>query len=95
MIELPFLRNEETCVNTFFNLSKFERISTFKTLITRILLNNCYQKNKKHSYKNESSVEEITLVKNRLIFQNHMNIKRNILNKELGNVLENALNKIS
>ena len=39
---------QETYVNAFYNLSKFEGKSTFKTWITRIMLNNCYQKNKKH-----------------------------------------------
>lgn len=85
---------QETYINAFYNLSKFEGKSTFKTWITRIMLNNCYQKNKKHSYKTENTVEEITLEKNKPMFQNHTNTEKNILNKELGHVLEKALNKI-
>lgn len=85
---------QETYVNAFYNLSKFEGKSTFKTWITRIMLNNCYQKNKKHSYKNENTVDEITLEKNKPMFQNHTNTEKHILNNELGHVLEKALNKI-
>ena len=50
--------------------------------------------NKKYSYKNEKVVEEIQIEKNNPMFQNHTNTEKSILNKELGHVLENALNKI-
>jgi RNA polymerase sigma-70 factor (ECF subfamily) len=85
---------QETYINGFYSLSKFEGKSSFKTWITRIMLNNCYQKNKKYSYKNEKVVEEIKIEKNNPMFQNHTNTEKSILNKELGRVLENALNKI-
>ena len=58
------------------------------------MLNNCYQKNKKHSYKNEKAAEEIIIEKNAPMFQNQVNTEKTIVYKELGHVLENALNKI-
>ncbi|MBL7910550.1 MAG: sigma-70 family RNA polymerase sigma factor [Bacteroidia bacterium] len=85
---------QETYINAFYSLSKFEGKSSFKTWITRIMLNNCYHKNKKSSYKNENTVNEITLEKNNPMFQNHAGTEKTVLNKELGHVLENALNKI-
>ena len=85
---------QETYINAFYSLPKFEGKSSFKTWITRIMLNNCYQRNKKHSYKNEKATEEITTEKNAPMFQNQVNIEKTIVNKELGHVLENALNKI-
>jgi RNA polymerase sigma-70 factor (ECF subfamily) len=85
---------QETYINAFYSLPKFEGKSSFKTWVTRIMLNNCYQKNKRSSYKNENPVHEITLEKNNPMFQNQASTEKTILNKELGHVLENALNKI-
>jgi RNA polymerase sigma factor (sigma-70 family) len=85
---------QETYINAFYSLSKFENKSSFKTWLIRIMLNNCYQKGKKSSYKNESTFDELILEKNKPMFQNHTNTEKTILNKELGHVLENALNKI-
>ena len=85
---------QETYINAFYSLPKFQSKSTFKTWIIRIMLNNCYQKSRKSSYKNENPVEEIKIEKNTPMFQNHTNTEKSILNKELGHVLENALNKI-
>jgi RNA polymerase sigma factor (sigma-70 family) len=85
---------QETYINAFYSLSKFENKSSFKTWITRIMLNNCYQKKQKHSFKNEKPVEEIQPEKNNPIFHNQMNTEKSVLNKELGHILENALNNI-
>lgn len=85
---------QETYISAFYSLSKFEGKSSFKTWITRIMLNNCYQKKQKYSFKNEKPVDEIRTEKNNPIFHNQMNTEKNILNKELGHVLENALNNI-
>src|ERR1051325_2117772 len=48
---------QETYINAYLNLSKFENRSTFKTWITKIMLNNCFQKRQKFSYKNEMASE--------------------------------------
>jgi RNA polymerase sigma factor (sigma-70 family) len=85
---------QETYINAFYSLSKFENKSSFKTWITRIMLNNCYQKKQKSSFKNEKPVEEIQIEKNNPIFHNQMSTEKSVLNKELGSVLENALNNI-
>ena len=44
---------QETFIDAYKNLSQFERRSNFKTWIIRIMLNNCYRKREKASYKNE------------------------------------------
>src|SRR5829696_1433644 len=46
---------QETFIAAYLNLEKFESRSTFKTWITRIMLNQCYQKAQKLSYKNEKA----------------------------------------
>lgn len=85
---------QETYINAFYALSKFEGKSSFKTWITRVMLNNCYQKKQKSSFKNEKPTEELSTPKTKPLFHNQMNTENNILNRELGNVLENALNNI-
>jgi RNA polymerase sigma-70 factor (ECF subfamily) len=85
---------QDTYITTFYSLGKFEGKSAFRTWITRIMLNNCYQKKQKFSYKNEEIIEEVHVLKNAQMFQSQNNADKPILNKELGHVLEKALNKI-
>jgi RNA polymerase sigma-70 factor (ECF subfamily) len=85
---------QETYITAFYNLSKFEKRSSFKTWITRIMLNNCFQKKQKSSYKNEKVIEETRLEMGTPMFHAHTNSEKKVLNKELGHVLEEALNNI-
>lgn len=85
---------QETYINAFYSLSKFESKSSFKTWITRIMLNNCYHKKQKFSFRNEHPSEDIKTERSNPMFHNHINTEKNVLNKELGHVLENALNTI-
>ena len=85
---------QETYINAFYSLNKFLGNSSFKTWITRIMLNNCYQKKQKLSFRNEKPVEDLQPEKNKPMFQNTNHTEKNVLNKELGHVLENALSKI-
>ncbi len=47
---------QETFINSFQSLSKFENRSSFKTWIIRIMLNKCYHKSQ-HSYQKKPTVE--------------------------------------
>lgn len=85
---------QETYISAFYSLSKFEGKSSFKTWITRIMLNNCYQKKQKHGFQKEKAVDEMQIEKKNPLFHNNMNTEKNVLNKELGHVMENALNVI-
>lgn len=85
---------QETYINAFYSLSKFENKSSFKTWITRIMLNNCYHKKQKFNFRNEYPTEDIQTERNNPMFHHHINTEKNVLNKELGLVLENALNNI-
>lgn len=85
---------QDTYISAYSNLSKFESKSTFKTWITRIMLNNCYQKKQKFSFKNEKPTDDTVTEKTNPIFHHQMNTEKNILNKELSHILENALNTI-
>jgi len=85
---------QETYISAFYSLPKFENRASFKTWIIRIMLNNCFQKKQKFSFKNETPVENIQSEKTSPMFQQPVNTEKAIANKELGCVLENALTKI-
>ena len=82
---------QETYINAFYSLPKFESRSLFKTWITRIMLNNCYHKKQKHSFRNEKPSEAPIIEKAPPMYHSNKTTEKNMLNKELGHVLENAL----
>src|SRR4030095_537667 len=61
---------QETFIATYLNLEKFESRSSFKTWITRIMLNQCYQKAQKLSYKFEKA-NDILNEKTTPMFENN------------------------
>jgi len=83
---------QETYISAYVNLAKFENRSSFKTWLTRIMLNQCFQKKQKFSFQNEITTgATLTTVP---MFQQPSNTEKNLVNKELGRVLENALSRI-
>lgn len=84
---------QETFVNAFFKLSGFEERASFKTWLTRIMLNNCYHKKHRLRYARET-VSAAPTENQTPIFHEGSNTEKIMVNKELGNVLENALNHI-
>ena len=85
---------QDAYVNTFFSLKKFEGRSSFKTWITRIMLNLCYQKKHKLSFIKEIAGDDIQNEKSNLMFHHSSNNEKITVNKELGRVLENAIHEI-
>jgi RNA polymerase sigma factor (sigma-70 family) len=85
---------QDAYVNTFFSLKKFEHRSSFKTWITRIMLNLCYQRKHKLSFKNEITGDDIQNEKSNIMFHQSTNNEKITVNKELGRVLENAIHQI-
>ena len=83
---------QETFIAAYLNLEKFEKRSSFKTWITRIMLNQCYQKAQKLSFKNEKT-DELLNEKITPMFESHgsTDTYRSVLNNELSNVIGNAL----
>jgi RNA polymerase sigma-70 factor (ECF subfamily) len=85
---------QEAYINAYRNLAKFEKRASFKTWLTRIMLNQCYQKKQKLSFKNEIIATDILNENSNIMFHNSINNEKNTVNKELGLVLENAIQKI-
>ena len=85
---------QETYINAYCNLSKFENRSSFKTWLTKIMLHQCYHKKHKFSFQKEVAVESSTTEKTTPMFQEDANTERTVANKELGRALEAALSHI-
>jgi len=86
---------QETFIAAYLNLEKFEGRSTFKTWVTRIMLNKCYHKAQKQNFRNEKT-NEIFNEKATPMFENDRSIDtyRSVLNSELSNIVANALTSI-
>ncbi|MBV6479874.1 MAG: ECF RNA polymerase sigma-E factor [Ignavibacteria bacterium] len=85
---------QDTYVDAFKNLSQFEQRANFKTWIIRIMLNNCYRKKQKASFKNENLQENIN--ENLIPMFNNANndAERQIHSRELGYVIERSLSEL-
>lgn len=82
---------QDTFVSAYFSLEKFENRSTFKTWIIRIMLNNCYQKAQKASYRKERTSLETNQDMMKPMFSASNDLGRSIANHELGHVIERAI----
>lgn len=85
---------QDTFINAYTNLAKFENRSSFKTWIIKIMLHNCSRRQQRLSYKNESSTEvsdkSIPMFSN----QRHGDTGKAVANRELSFVIENALQNV-
>ena len=87
---------QDTFINAFTNLSKFQDRASFKTWIIRIMLNNCYRKKQKFSTKNEIISEKGITEKSTPMFtnKNNGNTERTVMNKELSRIIETSIEQI-
>jgi RNA polymerase sigma-70 factor (ECF subfamily) len=85
---------QEAYVNAYFALSSFNGKASFKTWLTRIMLNLCYHKKQKFSYRYEVATGENLNEKLTPMFQQNTHTEHAIVNKELNRVLETAVTLI-
>lgn len=84
---------QETFINAYRSLPKFEYKSLFKTWITRIMLNNCYRKRLKKS--DQMMVDREVKENSTPIFSNQMrSTEKMVNNHELRKIIEFALSEI-
>ena len=83
---------QEAYIAAYLSLEKFEARSSFKTWITRIMLNQCYQKAQKLSFKFEKA-NDILNEKTTPMFESNQSTDtyRSVLNNELSNIIGSAL----
>jgi RNA polymerase sigma-70 factor (ECF subfamily) len=86
---------QETFISAYLNLEKFESRSSFKTWLTRIMLNQCYQKAQKPSFKLEKP-NDILTEKTTPMFESNRSTDtyKSVLNNELNNIIGNAITSI-
>lgn len=85
---------QDSFINAFVHLSKFEHRSSFKTWLIKIMLHNCYKKKHKLSFKNEKALE--INEKSTPMFSNKpTNVPSSIMiNRELNFVIEDAVHQL-
>ena len=85
---------QDTYIDAYASLKKFENRSSFKTWLIKIMLHNCFRKQQKFSFKNEVSNEIID--KSIPMFQQQQNTdtSKTVINRELNTVIENALQQV-
>jgi RNA polymerase sigma-70 factor (ECF subfamily) len=84
---------QETFIDAYKNLLQFEGRSDFKTWIIRIMMNNCYRKRGKASFKNEI-MQDANEYSTPMFPNKNNDTDKIIQNRELGHIIENALRKI-
>ncbi len=84
---------QDTFIDAYRNLQQFEGRADFKTWITRIMLNNCYRKKEKLSFKNEISTQ-VNDESTPMFAHSDNDTNRIIQNRELGHIIEEALSRI-
>jgi RNA polymerase sigma-70 factor (ECF subfamily) len=86
---------QETYLNAYLHLADFKQMAQFRTWIARIMLNQCYQRTQKSSFKNEIPTNSLPEEKNTLQFTpTPPDNEKLLFNKELGQIIEAALLKI-
>lgn len=84
---------QETFIDAYKNLARFENRSGFKTWIIRIMMNNCFRRKGKSSFKNE--IQTAINENAQPMFGNLNNDTGKIIqNRELGHIIETALAEI-
>ncbi len=84
---------QDTYIDAYKNLSGFEKRANFRTWIFRIMLNNCYRKGNKSSFKKEI-MQEINDRSKPMFMEQINHVGEIVQNRELGSIIETALNHI-
>lgn len=84
---------QDTYIDAFRNLSQFENRSSFKTWIICIMMNNCYRKREKSSFRNEI-MQDVNEHATPMFTNRNNETDKVIQSRELGTIIENSLVKI-
>jgi len=86
---------QETFVNIYLNLKKFAGRSSFKTWIIKIMLNQCYHKAHKYSYRKEQATEILPANSTFMFSDDDYNDNaKSVINREFINIVEATLQKL-
>jgi RNA polymerase sigma factor (sigma-70 family) len=85
---------QDTFIDAYRSLIKFESRSSFKTWITKIMLNNCYRKSQKIIARNKTQDDATDRSVPKYAYS-YSDAYKPLVMKELGTVIENALQQLS
>ena len=84
---------QDSYIDAYMNLSKFEKRSSFRTWILRIMINNCHKRRQKRLFTNEVS-KEINEYATPLFAPTNADTQHMILNNELNEIITHALKEV-
>lgn len=84
---------QDTFIDAYKNLSGFEGRASFKTWVTKIMLNHCYRKKQKLSFKNEIT-RDVNEYAQPMFTSANNDIHKIVQSRELSYTIEEALSKI-
>ena len=85
---------QDTFMDAYTNLIKFENRASFKTWIIKIMLNKCFKRKQKFSFKNEVANEISDKSIPMFSSQPLTDTNKTVVNRELSLVIENALKQV-
>jgi RNA polymerase sigma factor (sigma-70 family) len=85
---------QDSFIDAYINLSKFENRSSFKTWLIKIMLNNCFKKKQKSSFKNEITNEISDKSIPMFSSQQQTDTNKTVLNRELNFIIEDAIKQM-
>lgn len=87
---------QESYISAYKSLHTFESRSAFKTWLMRIMLNHCFKKRQKEKASRVTLAESLSEVylQTAMNKMNVSDVDKNMINKELINVIEEALQKL-
>ena len=84
---------QDTFINAYTGLKTFSGIASFKTWIIKIMLNNCFKRKQKFSFKNELAAE-ISDKSKPMFLNEYADANKTVVNRELSSVIERALQQL-
>lgn len=85
---------QECFISAYTHLPGFRGQASFQTWIIKIMLNHCYQKKQKFSFKNEITGHRMTDETHIPMFSNSTDTYKTIANRELSHIIERAVEEI-
>jgi len=82
---------QDTFIDAYKSISSFEGRALFKTWISRIMINHCYKKRQKSSFKNEIMHDIHDQAEPMFTNNAQQHPEKSIQNYELGHIIEKAL----
>lgn len=84
---------QDTFLDAYIGLPKFQGRSAFRTWLVKIMLSNCYAKSRKSDHKYEKAAD-IAENSTPIYANTQTETNRIVMNRELASVIENALKKV-